>query len=226
MNAVALELHEVTLRLGSGETAVTALDAVSLSVRGGELVAVVGPSGSGKSSLLAVAGGLLRPTAGAVRVDGQDLTTLGDRDRTRLRRAQVGYVFQSGNLLPSLTAVEQLLLVRRLSGRIAARDRDRARELLDAVGMAPRADRRPHQLSGGERQRVGIARALMAGAPLLLVDEPTSALDHQRAEEIVALLAARTHAAGAACVMVTHDARVLDHADRVLHLRDGSLGAG
>jgi putative ABC transport system ATP-binding protein len=220
-----LTLRQVTLDLGDGDTLVKALDDVSLEVAAGELVAVVGPSGSGKSSLLAVAGALIQPTAGTVAVGGHELGGLSDRDRTRLRRERIGYVFQVANLLPSLTAREQLLLVRHLDGRITPADRERADRLLESVGMSHRADRRPHQLSGGERQRVGIARALMTTHDVLLVDEPTSALDHERAHEVVQLLADETHEVGTAAVMVTHDPEILGHADRVLRMSDGRLGA-
>lgn len=221
--AGGLCLDEVSLRVGDGEEQVLALDRISLRVEPGEVVGLAGPSGSGKSSLLAVAGGLITPTAGRVVVDGVDLTALGDRDRTRARRTRIGYVFQQANLLGSLTAREQLLLVTHLGGRITAADRAHADELLAAVGMAHRADRRPHQLSGGERQRIGIARALVTGPALLLADEPTSALDRQRSEQIVALLAEQAHLRSAATLLATHDTEVLRHADRVLDMRDGRL---
>jgi len=185
----------------------------------GELVAIVGPSGAGKSSLLAVAGGLSRPTSGAVKVDGIELTELDRKATTKLRRERIGFVFQSGNLLPALTARDQLLLVEKITGRPG---RNPA-ELLASVGMEHRADRRPGQLSGGERQRVGIARALMAEPSLLLVDEPTAALDRKRSHEVVELLARETHTSGVATIMVTHDHEVLRHCDRVLEMVDGRL---
>lgn len=194
---------------------------VTLTVRRGEKVVVIGPSGSGKSSLLAVAGALTRPTAGTVRIGGVDLAGLDARALTRLRRDRIGYVFQSANLMPSLTAREQLLLPMHVAGRLDGAARRRADELLEAVGMAHRADRRPHQLSGGERQRTGLARALMSRPALLLVDEPTSALDRERAREVVALLAEQSHVRATATVMVTHDSSVLDLVDRARQLRDG-----
>ncbi|MCB1005679.1 MAG: ATP-binding cassette domain-containing protein, partial [Acidimicrobiales bacterium] len=167
-----------------------ALDHVDLHVAAGEVIAVVGPSGSGKSSLLAVAGAMLTPTSGTILVDGVDLGAIDDAARTRLRRERVGFVFQGVNLLPSLTALEQLLLLPHLDGVRPATQRQRAAELLERVGMAHKADRRPHELSGGERQRVGIARALMVRPAVVLADEPTSALDQARSAEIAALLAA------------------------------------
>ncbi|AEI13412.1 ABC transporter ATP-binding protein [Cellulomonas gilvus] len=215
-----LRLSDVTLTFGDGDQQVAALDHVDLEVAPGELVAVVGPSGAGKSSLLAVAGGLAHPTSGAVVVDGIDLTGLRSRALAAFRRDQVGFVFQSGNLVPALTALDQLRLVERITGRRAQTSPE---ALLDAVGMTDRAHRRPGKLSGGERQRVGIARALVASPSVLLVDEPTAALDRRRSHEIVELLARETHDVGVATVMVTHDHDVLVHCDRVLEMVDGRL---
>ena len=215
-----LILEDVTLVHGDGEEDVRALDAVSLTVEPGELVAVVGPSGSGKSSLLAVAGALTAPTSGRVSVAGVDLAALDRRRLTRLRRDHIGFVFQSANLIPALTALDQVRLP--LTFADTGRPRDPA-SLLDEVGMSHRANKRPHQLSGGERQRVGIARALVTNPQLLLVDEPTAALDRQRSQEIVGLLARETHTRGVATVMVTHDHAVLHHCDRVLEMTDGRL---
>lgn len=218
-----LRLSDVTLVHDDGESTVAALDGVTLTVEPGELVAVVGPSGAGKSSLLAVAGGLARPTSGQVHVGGTDLVTASARRLARLRRTEIGFVFQSGNLVPALTAIDQLRLPLRLGPVADPRD---PREVLEEVGMAHRAHRRPDKLSGGERQRVGIARALMTRPRLLLVDEPTAALDRARSQEVVALLASEAHRHGVATVMVTHDHDVLHHCDRVLQMLDGQLLAG
>ncbi|HWK93645.1 MAG TPA: ABC transporter ATP-binding protein [Luteimicrobium sp.] len=215
-----LVLAGVTLRYHDGDTTVRALDDVHLTVAPGELVAVVGPSGAGKSSLLAVAGGLAAPDEGTVEVGGTDLTRLAGSRAAAFRRRHVGFVFQSGNLVPALTARDQLRLVEKITGRPAAVPVD---ELLAAVGMSERADRRPGRLSGGERQRVGIARALVSGPSLLLVDEPTAALDRARSHEVVELLARETRERRVATVMVTHDHDVLDHCDRVLEMVDGTL---
>jgi putative ABC transport system ATP-binding protein len=214
-------LAGVTLRLGDGDDTITVLDAISLAVAPGELVAVVGPSGAGKSSLLAVAGGLTSPDAGTVTIDGNDLAAMKPAARTAYRREHIGFVFQSGNLVPALTAVDQLRLIQHLNRRRhAARDAER---WLAEVGLAGKERRRPHQLSGGERQRVGIARALIGGPSLLLADEPTAALDRARSHEVVELLARETERAGVATVMVTHDTDVLEHCDRVVEMVDGKL---
>ena len=224
---MSLRAESVVLVLGDGEQQVKALDAVSVEVHEGELLAVVGPSGSGKSSLLAVCGALRTPTSGHIHIGGTDITRLSPAARTRVRRDSVAFVFQQSNLLPSLTALDQLLLIPHLRGRRPGRaERDRAAGLLREVGMEERLDRRPCQLSGGERQRVGIARALMAEPALLLVDEPTSMLDHARGRQIVELLARECHEHGVATLMVTHDPGMLGCADRVAHMTDGRLSDG
>ncbi|MBW9206500.1 ABC transporter ATP-binding protein [Mumia sp. zg.B53] len=220
MTAV-LSLSDVTLLHGDGDETVRALDSVSIEVAEGELVAVVGPSGSGKSSLLAVAGALTTPTSGQVRLGDVDLTTASPRELTRVRRQRIGFVFQSGNLVPALTSLDQVRLPLTFGKVADARD---PRELLAEVGMEHKARRRPHELSGGERQRVGIARALVTRPEVLLVDEPTAALDRRRSQEVVGLLAREAHEHGVASIMVTHDHDVLHHCDRVLEMVDGRLG--
>ncbi|QLE76322.1 ABC transporter ATP-binding protein [Streptomyces rectiverticillatus] len=224
-----MSLEAVGLTYPDGDRRLTALDAVSLEVAPGELVAVAGPSGSGKSSLLAVAATLLRPDAGRVTVAGRDTARMSARARTALRRERIGIVFQQANLLPSLTAEEQLLAVEHVRGRSvrggsARAARARVAQLLESVGLdAAKRRRRPHQLSGGERQRVNIARALSGGPSVLLVDEPTSALDRERGEQVVELLAEVTRAHRTATVLVTHDRELLGRADRVLTMADGRL---
>ncbi|MCZ4103602.1 ABC transporter ATP-binding protein [Streptomyces sp. SID13666] len=219
-----LALDSVRLTYPDGDRRLTALDAVSLDVAAGELLAVAGPSGSGKSSLLAVAATLSRPDSGQVVVAGRDTTRLSDKERTALRREHIGIVFQQSNLLGSLTALEQLLVVEHLRGGPVRAARERAGALLDSVGLdAAKRARRPHQLSGGERQRVNIARALFGRPAVLLVDEPTSALDHERGAQIVDLLARVTAEHGTATVMVTHDRALMARADRLLDMTDGRL---
>ncbi|WP_146361929.1 ABC transporter ATP-binding protein [Arthrobacter yangruifuii] len=215
-----LLISAANLALGDGEATVQALDNVTLSVSPGEMVAVVGPSGAGKSSLLAVAGALATPDSGTVKVNGVDLGTLSKAERAKFRLKEIGFVFQSGNLIPALNAAEQLKLMLKLAG---SRDGFDPLELLAAVGMDHKAKSRPDQLSGGERQRVGIARSLVNRPSLLLVDEPTAALDRARSQDVVALLARETHERGVATVMVTHDHDVLHHCDRVVEMVDGRL---
>lgn len=218
-----LLLDNVTKIYGQGEYAVTALDGVSLSVSAGELVAVVGPSGSGKTTLLAIAGALLQPTRGRVVLKGQELTGLNAAALARIRLEHIGFVLQTSNLVPYLTARDQLLLVARLAGRIDAAARKRADDLLRELGLGHRLDHYPEALSGGERQRVAIARALMNDPDVLLADEPTSSLDSVRGREVVEMLAREVKERNKAAVMVTHDERMLDLVDRVIRIADGRL---
>ncbi|SBT45599.1 ABC transporter ATP-binding protein [Micromonospora narathiwatensis] len=220
---MSLNLTDVTLTYPDGGGRLTALDHVTLDAPKGSLTAVVGPSGSGKSSLLAVAATLITPDRGTVTVDGTPTTGMTRAELAALRRARIGIVFQQPNLLPSLTAVEQLQVMAPLDGRSPARARPRAMELLDAVGLAAEAGRRPHQLSGGQRQRVNIARALMNDPTVLLVDEPTSALDHDRGAAVIDLIARLTRQRAAATVLVTHDRTHLTAVDATAEMRDGRL---
>jgi putative ABC transport system ATP-binding protein len=215
-----LELREVSKTYGQDAVVVHALAAVSLTVQAGEMVAVMGPSGSGKSTLLTVAGSLEEPTSGEVLVCGTDLATLPRNGKARLRRRVIGYVFQEFNLLPGLTAAENVSLPLELEGVALPRARSAGMAALESLGMAGRAARFPGRLSGGERQRVAIARAVVGDRRLLLADEPSGALDSVNAEEVMSLL----HGAcqrGVAAVVVTHDARLASRADRILFLRDG-----
>lgn len=222
MSTATLELREVTRVHGSGPTEVHALRQVSLRVDPGELVAVMGPSGSGKSTLLTLAGGLDRPTAGSVLVDGIALESLGQAGRARLRRTSVGYVFQNYNLIPALTAVENVALPRELDGRRPGAARRDALAALAAVGVEDLARRFPDDMSGGQQQRVAIARAVVGERRLILLDEPTGALDTDTGEDVLRLVRARCDA-GVAGVLVTHEARHAAWADRVVFLRDGVM---
>lgn len=219
---MSLVLSQITLTYPDGAGRLTALRDVDLTVPAGTVTVVTGPSGSGKSSLLAVAAGLVVPDAGDVVVDGVATAGMTDAARTTVRRERIGIVFQQPNLIASLTALEQLELMARLTGRPPRAARTRAHDLLGAVGLTERADRRPHALSGGERQRVNIARALMNEPAVLLVDEPTSALDRARGAAIVDLLCDLTVARGTATVIVTHDDTPLARADAIVEMVDGA----
>lgn len=217
-----LQLTAVTRVHGEGDTAVRALDGIDLRVVPGELVAVMGPSGSGKSTLLHLAGGLDEPTNGAVVVEGTLLSALSTKQLARLRRRSIGYVFQDLNLVPALTAAENVALPRELDGVRSRAARREAVAALEDVGIAELADRFPDDMSGGQQQRVAIARALVGDRRLVLADEPTGALDSTTGEAVMALLRARCDA-GAAGMLVTHDARHAAWADRVVFLRDGRV---
>jgi putative ABC transport system ATP-binding protein len=221
-NTAVLHLADVSRIHGEGETQVHALTSVSFRAHAGELVAVMGPSGSGKSTLLTLAGGLDAPTSGTVSVEGADLATLGQKGRARMRRTSIGYVFQDFNLIPALTAAENVSLPLELDGLGTRQARELARAALAEVNIAELADRFPDNMSGGQQQRVAIARAVVGERRLILADEPTGALDTETGEEILRLLRNRCDA-GAAGVLVTHEARHAAWADRVVFLRDGVI---
>jgi ABC-type lipoprotein export system ATPase subunit len=218
-----LRLEHVSKRFRRGREEVVALDNVDLEVAAGDFVGLIGPSGSGKSTLLHLAGGLDAPDSGRIYLDERDLGAMSVRDRARVRRRDVGFVFQFFHLIPILTVFENIELPLVLDR--APRDRAAVLKLIQRVGLADRADHYPGELSGGEMQRVAIARALVSGPGLILADEPTGNLDSVTGAEILDLLAAQVADAGAALVMVTHDAVAASRAHRVLHLRDGRLEA-
>ncbi|MET4079630.1 ABC transporter ATP-binding protein [Janibacter sp. UYMM211] len=221
-----ITLDDVTLTFPDGDARVTAVDHVTLAAPDGAVTGITGPSGSGKSSLLAVAGTLIRPDSGRVLVDDVDAAALTPREATALRRERIGIVFQQSNLLPSLTARDQLLVMAELGGdgrRRRAAVRSRADELLEEVGLAGQEHKRPAQLSGGQRQRVAIARALVGDPSVLLVDEPTSALDQERGAEIMELVARLTHERGTATLLVTHDLVHRDALDALVTVVDGRV---
>ncbi|MFI9401521.1 ABC transporter ATP-binding protein [Nocardia sp. NPDC052316] len=229
----ALDIADVTLTYPDGMSRLTALDRVSLRVTGGTVAAITGPSGSGKSSLLAVASTLIRPDSGHITLETPsgttDLATVSRREAAVLRRSSIGIVFQQPNLIPALTAREQLEVMIHLGQRVYTpaskrrETRDKATELLESVGLTDQQSKRPAQLSGGQRQRVNIARALMNDPSLLVIDEPTSALDTERGAAIIDLIltVARTH--HAATLLVTHDQTHLHRMNAVYHLLDGHL---
>jgi putative ABC transport system ATP-binding protein len=217
-----LELRDVHRTHGTGDTAVHALRGISLRVEPGELVAVMGPSGSGKSTLLNLAGGLDRPTRGEVAVEGRVLGTMSRRRLAEVRRRGVGYVFQAFNLLPSLSAVENVALPLELDGVSVRKARRLSLQSLSDLNLTDLANRFPDEMSGGQQQRVAIARALVGPRRLVLADEPTGALDSETGEAVLRVLRVRVDA-GAAGVLVTHEARHAAWADRVVFLRDGAL---
>lgn len=223
---MSLTLEAVTVTVPDGDDTLTILDGASLTAAPGDVIAVTGASGSGKSTLLAVAGLLRTADTGRVVVAGTDATTLGRAARTRLRGDAIGLVFQTPNLFPSLTALEQVELVAHIGGRLDGPARARARELIDAVGLGHRSHHRPAHLSGGERQRVGLARALMNRPAVLLADEPTAALDDRRGRDIMALLVEQARAQEVAAVIVTHNPAQLPAGTTRLHLEAGRLGTG
>lgn len=217
-----LQLQQLTRVHGTGATEVQALRGIDLAVLPGELVAVMGPSGSGKSTLLTLAGGLDRPTSGRVIVEDTDISTADRRTLAALRRRSIGYVFQDYNLIPALTAAENVALPRELDGVSARKARTEALAALEEMNLGHLADRFPDEMSGGQQQRIAIARALVGDRRLVLADEPTGALDSETGESVLALLRARCDA-GAAAVLVTHEPRFAAWADRVVFLRDGAV---
>jgi putative ABC transport system ATP-binding protein len=221
--APMLELRDVVKAYGTGPNEVRALNGLSCSVGAGEFVAVMGPSGCGKSTLLHLGGALEDPTAGRVLVDGTDLAALDARARADLRRRQVGYVFQRLNLIPSLTAVENVMLPLELDGIGARAARHRALDALRTVGLGHHLDRYPDDFSGGQQQRIAIARAIVGTRQLLLADEPTGSLDTMNSDEVIELLATLPRQHGTAIVLVTHEPRFASWADRVVFMRDGRI---
>jgi putative ABC transport system ATP-binding protein len=217
-----VEMREVVKIYGAGATAVRAVDGVTLQVEAGEFVALTGPSGSGKSTILHLAGGLDVATTGIVTVGGEDLAQLRPAQLARVRRRQVGYVFQRYNLVPSLTAAENVMLPLEFGGMPTRTARHAARAALERVGLAGAYDRSPDELSGGEQQRVGIARAIAGDRDVVLADEPTGALDTVTGDLVIELLT-ELAAEGTAVVLVTHESRLASWADRVVFMRDGRI---
>jgi putative ABC transport system ATP-binding protein len=223
MTAYALETKSVIKTYNSDSGVIQAVDDVSLQVAAGEFVALVGPSGSGKTTMLSILAALLQPSSGQILLDGQDLSGMDDRERVSLRREKIGFTFQANNLVPYLSAVENVELMLRLNGRLDKAGKLRARELLARLGLGERLNNLPGQMSGGQQQRVAIARALIHNPSLVLADEPTASLDTERAYQVVETFAGLIHEQGRAGIMVTHDLRMCEYVDRVLQMQDGRL---
>jgi putative ABC transport system ATP-binding protein len=227
MTEYLIEITNLTKVYGVGHVAVHALQGISLTVERGEFVAVMGPSGSGKSTLMNILGCLDRPTEGTYVLGGEDVSRLSKNELASVRNRKIGFVFQSYNLLPRLTAVKNVMLPLLYNGHNHLSDKEcyeRAIDVLETVGLGDRVHHRPNELSGGQQQRVAIARALINNPSIILADEPTGNLDTQASEEIVALLH-QLHDQGATIVMVTHEPGLADHAERIIHLLDGQIAA-
>jgi len=223
MTTYALETRSVIKTYQSESGTIQAVDDVSLQVAAGEFVALVGPSGSGKTTMLSMLAALLQPTSGQILLDGQDLAGMNDVDRVAMRREKIGFTFQANNLVPYLTAVENVELMLRLNNRLDKAGNLRARELLARLGLGERLHNLPGQMSGGQQQRVAIARALIHNPSLVLADEPTASLDTERAYQVVETFAGLIHEQQRAGIMVTHDLRMCEYVDRVLQMQDGKL---
>src|SRR5512147_1000279 len=223
MNAVALEVRDLVKSFSLDGTTINAVDGVSFQVKSGEFVALVGPSGSGKTTMLSILAALLTPTSGQVLIDGQDLAQMNEKRRVKLRREKIGFTFQSNNLIPFLTAQENVEFMLRLNGQADKTGRVRSAEILSRLGLRDRLHNLPTQLSGGQQQRVAIARALIHNPSVVLADEPTASLDTERAFQVVVTFAHLVHENNRAGIMVTHDLRMCQHVDRILQMQDGKL---
>ena len=222
-SSYALETRSVVKTYASDSGTIQAVDDVSLQVTAGEFVALVGPSGSGKTTMLSILAALLQPTSGQIVLDGQDLARMSDVQRVALRREKIGFTFQANNLVPYLSAVENVELMLRLNKKLNKAGKLRARELLARLGLGERLNNLPGQMSGGQQQRVAIARALIHNPSLVLADEPTASLDTERAYQVVETFAGLIHEQKHAGIMVTHDLRLCEFVDRVLQMQDGKL---
>ncbi len=220
---IALETRDVTKTYQVDAGTINAVDGVSLKVKAGEFVALVGPSGSGKTTMLAMLAALLKPTNGSIYIDGHDLSTMNEGERAQFRRERIGFTFQANNLVPYLTAQENVELMLRLNGQLDRKGKDRAKELLARLGLGERLKNLPAQLSGGQQQRVAIARALIHNPSVVLADEPTASLDTERAFQVVETFANLIHEQNRAGIMVTHDLRLTQYVDRVVQMRDGQI---
>ena len=223
MSTIALETREVLKTYSTDTGTIYAVNEVSMQVKAGEFVALVGPSGSGKTTMLSMLAALLSPSGGQLLIDGRDLAQMGDVERVALRREKIGFTFQANNLVPYLTALENVELMLRLNGRLDKAGKLRSRELLARLGLGERLNNLPSQMSGGQQQRVAIARALIHNPSVVLADEPTASLDTERAYQVVQTFAGLIHENQRAGIMVTHDLRMVEFVDKVFQMQDGKL---
>jgi putative ABC transport system ATP-binding protein len=223
--STAIAVRRITKTYSEGAAAVHALDGVDLDVEHGEMVLLMGPSGSGKTTLLSIMGCILRPSSGSVRIGGREVTTLGERALPKVRLDHVGFVFQGFNLFPALTAEENVALALNLKGISGQKARRRASELLEGVGLGDKSSTYPANLSGGQKQRVAIARALAVEPEILLADEPTASLDSRSGRTVLEMLRNLAHSEKRAVVIVTHDSRAMEFADRIVRIQDGRVAA-
>ena len=223
MTDIALEVKDLVKTFALDGTTINAVDQVSFQVKSGEFVALVGPSGSGKTTMLSILAALLSPTSGQVLIDGHDLAQMNEKRRVDLRREKIGFTFQTNNLIPFLTAQENVEFMLRLNGQANETGRVRSVEILSRLGLSDRLHSLPAQLSGGQQQRVAIARALIHNPSVVLADEPTASLDTERAFQVVETFAHLIHENNRAGIIVTHDLRMCQYVDRVLQMRDGKL---
>lgn len=218
-----LVLNNVTKSFKEGDSTVDALKNVSLTVAPGDFIAIIGPSGSGKSTLLSIAGALLQPTKGEVLVNGTNIGNMIEKELSSFRLTDIGFILQTSNLIPYLNVLDQLLLVCKMKGKVTAKEKAFAKELLTDLGLGAKLSKFPNQLSGGERQRVAIARAFVNNSNIILADEPTASLDSNRAFEVVKQIRKEVKERNKAAVMVTHDERMLEFCDKVYRMEDGVL---
>lgn len=219
----SIQLHQVTKQYTEGTSTLTVLKEASLKVNPGELAAVVGQSGSGKSTLLSIIGALMKSTSGKVIVNGKDVGLLNEEQLAKFRLNEIGFILQSSNLIPYLSVMDQLILVKVMAGKASKVDRQLAKKILNELGLGDKMNKMPNELSGGERQRVAIARAFFNQPGVILADEPTASLDSERAHEVVQLIAGEVKKRKKAAIMVTHDERMLAYCDHVYHMEDGKL---
>lgn len=218
-----LTLKNITKSYNEGANLVQAVKPTDLQVNAGELVAIIGPSGSGKSTLLSIAGALLQPSEGEVVINGQAIGNMKEKELSKFRLQQLGFILQTSNLIPYLSVIDQLLIVKKMAGKVSTQDKTFAKKLLTDLGLEKKLKKMPNELSGGERQRVAIARAFMNDANVILADEPTASLDSKRAVEVVELLSKEVKQRNKAAIMVTHDERMLKYCDAVYRMNDGVL---